>query len=97
MTLTNPILLPSPGRYKLIVHTFYHCPNNLCNNTDDLIEIKMKEDDATDYDKSLLKTGIETGRLRDRKWIREEVFFDAETAKISVIIFFLILFKFLIV
>ena len=30
----------------------------------------MKEDDATDYDKSLLKTGIETGRLRDRKWIK---------------------------
>ena len=84
LTLTNPIVLPSPGRYKLTVNTLVHCPYALCDNADDLIQIKMKEDGATDFEKLLLKTGIETGRLRDRKWILEEVFFYAETEKINV-------------
>jgi hypothetical protein len=66
LTLINPILLPSPGRYKMTVNTFINCPNPLCETGSDLIQIKMKEDGMIDYEKVLLKIGTETDRFRDR-------------------------------
>lgn len=68
----------------MTVYTMSHCANTQCINSDDLIQITMKEEGSMNYDKVLLKTGIETGRYRDRKWILEEIFFEAVTDEISV-------------
>ena len=84
--MTNPIDLGKPGRYKMTVWTFFHCPNALCDSANDRIQIKMKEDGATDYDKIIFQLSTGDGR-KDRKWTLSEIFFEAATTKIFVCFF----------
>ena len=81
--MTNPIDLGKPGRYNMTLWTFFHCANALCDTANDMIQIKMKEDNAPDFDKIIFKLSTEDGR-KDRRWILSEIFFEASTTKIFV-------------
>ena len=90
--MNNPIDLVKPGRYKMTVWTFFHCPNASCDTANDMIQIKVKEDGAPDYDKIIFQLSTVDGR-KDRKWILSEIFFEAATTKIFVLFwgFFLLI------
>ena len=84
LTINNAIALPSPGRYRMTLQTFIHCANILCDTGDDAILIKIKENGASDFDKTIFKVGIENERIRDRRWNMEEFYFETTTDKITV-------------
>ena len=83
LTVTNPIDLGKPGRYKMTLWTFFHCANALCDTANDRIQIRMKEDGAPDFDKIIFQLSTEDGR-KDRKWVFNEIIFEASTSKIFV-------------
>ena len=86
LNVNNAIALPSAGKYKLTLYSFLYCPSTLCVNSDDLILIKIKEDGFSEfYDKTIFQVGIENGRIRDRSWIQEELYFEAHSNRIFVI------------
>ena len=50
----------------MTLYTIFHCANILCADSDDILQITMKEENSLNFDQVLLKVGIETGRFRDR-------------------------------
>ena len=67
----------------MVVYTLFLCPYDSCINARDVIQITMKEDNATDYSKILFRLGTESG-TNERKWNRQEFTFETETSRINV-------------
>jgi hypothetical protein len=82
-TISNDINLLVAGRFKLSFYTFIHCANLACNTTSDRITVKLQEDGENNY-KDIFTTGFENGRIRDDKWVNDEIDFITKTNKIKV-------------
>ena len=78
--------MPEAGKYKMVVYTLLVCPYVSCSNAKDAIQITMKEDNSADYSKILFKLGTDSG-TNERKWKRQDILFETETSRISVLNF----------
>ena len=70
----------------MVVYTLLVCPYVSCSNAKDAIQITMKEDNSADYSKILFKLGTDSG-TNERKWKRQDILFETETSRISVLNF----------
>ena len=82
-TINNEIILPIAGRCKFSFQTFIHCANSACDPANDRITVKIQEDGDSTF-KDIFTTGFDTGRIRDDKWIKDEIDFTTTTNRIKV-------------
>ena len=82
LNFTNPIDLKSTGYFILTIYTFFYCPKTNCDASDKFF-IKIKEIGSNDY-RSIFETGTFEGRIRDNRWIRENITFTSVSPQIFV-------------
>ena len=68
----------------MTLYSFIHCPYAACIGANDLIRIRTKENDETDYNNIIFETGSEDIIRRDYKWNYYQGFFDTRTTSINV-------------
>ena len=68
----------------MTLYSFIHCPYAACIGANDLIRIRTKENDETDYNNIIFQTGSEDIVRRDYKWNYDQVIFDTRTTSINV-------------
>jgi hypothetical protein len=86
---SNLIDLQEPGNYEISFYSFFFCPKEDCD-TDDTIILSVKDEDSNFTE--IYRSGVTTGRVRDREWVKEAVLFTAGTSKINVVSFSIVLF-----
>jgi hypothetical protein len=69
------------GEYEIFFYTFIYCPKADCD-TDDTIILRIKSEESNFTE--IYRSGVTTGRVRDKEWVREAVLFTASTSKINV-------------
>jgi len=80
-TWLNSIDLRAPGEYEISFYSFFFCPKTACD-TDDTIILSVRDEDSNF--REIYRSGVTTGRVRDKEWVREAVLFTASTSKINV-------------
>ena len=83
MTVNTNIIFPEAGLCKLSLQTFIYCANVACDPANDIITVKILEDGENIY-KDVFRTGFESGRIKDDKWIKDEIDFITTTNRIKV-------------
>ena len=82
-SITNPVKVPSAGKYKIEFYLFISCNKVICNNGDDLMSIQIKESDKDSY-VEVYKNGTDYGRNLDTKWSLEVAEFTVESTEFFV-------------
>ena len=74
------IKLPVESLYKLALYTFIHCASTVCNNANDYIAISISDTPGSSY-KEIYRIDYSKGRIRDEKWILDEMYYNATSPK----------------
>ena len=69
---TQSIKVTEPGDYILSFYNFFNCNSATCNTANDTMAVRIREG-TTGFYKEVYLGGTKYGRLRDDRWIKEEV------------------------
>ena len=71
-SFTQPIRVNDPGDYKLSFYNMFNCIYSTCNTANDTMSFRIKEGISGVY-KEVYLSGTNYGRLKDDRWVKQEV------------------------